>query len=299
MKVIIYPDVDIWNFVLSSLNKREDILLIPLNRYCNFFQKVVRKINFQTTVPSWSVIGKKLLQKLSSLKLGDSVVLCEYSESSLIFALSKEIPTGVSRNLWLWNHQSSSPLVSYKLQLIHECGFQISTYDECNAQSFNLRWHPQFFPICWVQQNYSASQPNKIDFFFAGYQKNRETEITTLDKVLSNYRNHFVIVQNTKEYIPYSEYLKHAIQSRCIVEIVKTGDPACTLRPLEAIALHRKLLTNNSHIRQYSFYHPDNIFIYGEDDLTQLPAFLQSPFHSLSEDIISAYDINSWVDSFE
>lgn len=99
--------------------------------------------------------------------------------------------------------------------------------------------------------------------------------------------------------MPYTEYMKLALHSRCIVEIVYPGDSSCTLRPLEAMALHRKLLTNNPAVRKYSFYHPQNIFILGQDDFSQLPEFLQTPYESLPDEVTDSYDVNSWVEAFK
>lgn len=299
MKIVIYPDVDIWRFVLTGLSDREDVRLFPLNEYCNLFQKLVRKQNCLVSAPSWMVIGEELRRNLSQLHSGDSVILCEYTDIPLVSALAQVIPVGVSRHLWYWNHQSPSPSLSQRIKRVQCLGFQITTYDEQNANDFGLHWHPQFFPIAKVQQDYSALHDISFDFFFAGYKKNREPEITALCQSLSSYHCKFITVRTTQEYVPFATYLQLAAQSRCIVEIVKPGDPACTLRPLEAIALHRKLLTNNPHIRQYSFYHPDNIFIFGEDDLSELPHFLDTPFHILPDEVLTTYDINTWIDSFK
>ena len=116
--------------------------------------------------------------------------------------------------------------------------------------------------------------------------------------MLSSYACLFVMIRTISEYIPYTQYMEMAMQSRCIVEIVHTGDPSCTLRPLEAMSIRRKLLTNNPAVRNYSFYRPQNIFILGQDDINYLPDFLHSPFEPLPKNIIDSYDVNAWVDSF-
>ena len=64
------------------------------------------------------------------------------------------------------------------------------------------------------------------------------------------------------------------------------------------MAIHRKLLTNNPAVRNYSFFRPQNIFILGEDDISRLPEFLHSPFEPLPSDVVDSYDVNSWVDIF-
>ena len=117
--------------------------------------------------------------------------------------------------------------------------------------------------------------------------------------MLSSYNCKFVTVHTSSDYIPYTKYMEMAIHSRCLVEIVHSGDPSCTLRPLEAMAIRRKLLTNNPAIHNYSFFHSQNIFIIGENDLSKLPEFLYSPIEPLPSEVVDSYDVNNRIESFQ
>ena len=299
MKLIIYPDVDIWEFVLSGLKLRSDILLFSLNRHSNFFQKVTRKYGSTLHLPIHFVLGLHLQNTIKHLMPGDAVIIAEYTDPALILAVSRIVPKGVSRYIWLWNHKGNKKIFANNLQAIHEHHFQVITYDELDAEQFGFGWHTQFFNIKPFQQSVSLQNNSFFyDFFFVGYAKNRVEEIERIHSMLSSYTCYFVTIRTTSEYIPYKQYMEMAMQSRCIVEIVHSGDPSCTLRPLEAMSLRRKLLTNNPAVRKYSFYRPQNIFIIGQDDLVNLSAFLYSPFEPLPAEIVDSYDVNSWVDIF-
>jgi hypothetical protein len=176
----------------------------------------------------------------------------------------------------------------------------VVTYDELDAEKFGFGWHTQFFNVKPFQQVPSLQNNSFLyDFFFVGYAKNRVEEIQKIHSMLSSYACLFVTIRTTSEYIPYTRYMEMAMQSRCIVEIVHTGDPSCTLRPLEAMAIRRKLLTNNPAVRNYTFYRPQNIFILGQDNPNDLSDFLHSPFEPLPSDIVESYDVNSWVENFQ
>ena len=299
MKLIIYPDVDIWEFVLSGLKLRSDILLFPLNRHSNIIQKVSRRYGSTIPLPIQFVLNSYLQNTIKGLKYGDAVIIAEYTDPALLLAISKIIPEGVSRYLWLWNHKGNNKIFANNLPVIQKLRFQVITYDELDAEKFGFRWHTQFFNISPYQQVASLKDSSILyDFFFVGYAKNRVEEIENIQALLSSYTCKFVTVHSTSEYIPYTHYMEMALQSRCLVEIVHTGDPSCTLRPLEAIAIHRKLLTNNPAVRNYSFFRPQNIFVLGEDDISRLPEFLHSPFEPLPSDVVDSYDVNSWVDIF-
>ena len=299
MKLVIYPDVDIWEFVLSGLKSRSDILLVPLNQHSNVLQKVARKYGSTIPLPIGFVLGSQLQNTIKHLLPGDAVIIAEYTDPALILAISRIIPEGVSRYVWLWNHKGNKKNFVDNLQTIHKCQFQVATYDELDAEKFGFGWHTQFFNVKPFQQVASLQNNSFLyDFFFVGYAKNRVEEIQRIHSMLSSYACLFVTIRTTSEYIPYTRYMEMAMQSRCIVEIVHTGDPSCTLRPLEAMAIRRKLLTNNPTVRNYTFYQPQNIFILGQDNLNNLSDFLHSPFEPLPKDIIDSYDVNAWVDSF-
>lgn len=299
MKLIIYPDVDIWEFVLSGLKGRSDVVLYPLNRNSRFIQKAIRKYSNSSHLPSFFVLGGAIRKAISKLKTGDSLVLAEYTDLSLVYAIAGIIPEGVSRYVWLWNHKGDNRKFKKSLSVIAKNRFQVITYDESDTERYGLRLNTQFFNI----KPYYKISPKKsdfsFDFLFVGYAKNRLEEIDAVRSLLSSYSCNFITVRRKSEYIPYSKYMEMAMQSRCIVEIVRKGDLACTLRPLEAIAVRRKLFTNNPAVRGYSFYNPQNIFILGEDDISKLSDFLHSPYMPLPDDVVESYDVNSWIDIFQ
>ncbi len=76
--------------------------------------------------------------------------------------------------------------------------------------------------------------------------------------------------------LSYPDYLKKAASSSIILEIMRPGHAGLSLRPLEALFFRKKLITDNPAIRNSEVYHPDNIFILGED--TDLGAFLRRDF---------------------
>ncbi|WP_288230188.1 hypothetical protein [uncultured Faecalicoccus sp.] len=61
------------------------------------------------------------------------------------------------------------------------------------------------------------------------------------------------------KYLSYEEVLHRELQATCILEVVQDGQKALTLRPYEAVAYNRKLLTNNRSILEFEFYNPRNM----------------------------------------
>jgi hypothetical protein len=138
----------------------------------------------------------------------------------------------------------------------------------------------------------------KNDFYFLGAIKNRKNEIDNARCLLNGYKCLFCIPKNSEEFISYKENLINVEESRCLVEIVQGNQYDITLRPLEALAFKKKLITNNKHIKDYEFYDRENIFIIGEDDEHRLNSFLNSPYKEVDQYVVEKYDINFWVNSF-
>lgn len=94
--------------------------------------------------------------------------------------------------------------------------------------------------------------------------------------------------------ISYFENIQNVSRCSCVVDIT-TEQTGISLRPLEALFFDKKLITNNKSIKEYSFYHPNNIFILEEDDLRKLPEFVTTPVTAVSEKVKDEFDINSWI----
>ena len=103
----------------------------------------------------------------------------------------------------------------------------------------------------------------------------------------------------THEWLDYTDYLALVLQSRCLLDLYQAIQTGFSLRVMEHIFFGRKLITNNPALRQAEFYHPNNIFILGEDDMRGLKRWLNLPFVPLSDDIRNYYSFEAWIGRFE
>lgn len=67
-------------------------------------------------------------------------------------------------------------------------------------------------------------------------------------------------------------------------------------RAYEAIASRRKYITTNKHIMDYEFYDPNNILIIDIDNPVIPKKFIQTPFNSVSEEVLYKYSVAGLVD---
>lgn|GEM_PF-2481197 len=186
--------------------------------------------------------------------------------------------------------------VKNSIESIKATGFIPSTFDKQDAEKYGLFYAGQYyrFPESTKECNL------EYDFVFAGLRKDRGEKIDsfkqTADKL--GFKSFIHAVKVHKDGIPYEAYLDHMKRSRCILDFTQGGQRGLTLRPLEAMFFDKKLVTDNADIKNYPFYYPENIFVYGLDDIHNLPDFMNRPYHRISNDIKNMYDVNTWLKNF-
>ncbi len=148
----------------------------------------------------------------------------------------------------------------------------VYSYDEEDARRYGfIHWNTLYSAD--VQNR--EIQPDTQLYFCCGVTKAR---IPVLEKFLTDCRDngvacHMDLVCNEpadrlKEFepmvnlldagnvLPYPQVLQRQLQARCMLEIVQPGRTNLTLRPYEAVAYNRKLLTNSKSILSFAYYNP-------------------------------------------
>lgn len=95
--------------------------------------------------------------------------------------------------------------------------------------------------------------------------------------------------------MPYSEVIHNVKQCKAILELISDGQTGITQRPYEAMHYGKKLITNNREVMQYSFYTPEQFFIFGERPIHELKAFLQQQSPSIRK---QSYTFERWLQGF-
>lgn len=178
------------------------------------------------------------------------------------------------------------------------------TFDTRDAQKYQMNKNIQFY----FRRDKQTILECKYDVFFVGSDKGRAAELRNFEKKLrkAGYKTCFKIIRDKtskdgieySDYLRYSEVLSHIRQSRCILDFCQSAQSGLTLRPLEALYYNKLLITNNSEIKQYDFYSPNNIAVMPEEADT-LIEFLKHEYQPLSENIMGNHDYYAWLKNFD
>jgi len=103
----------------------------------------------------------------------------------------------------------------------------------------------------------------------------------------------------TGKAIPYRKYLQdYVAKTRAIMDICQEGQTGFSLRVMEHLFFDKKLITNNAAIKDARFYHADNIFLLGKDDMGKMEKWLALPFVPIAREIKDGYRFENWVKRF-
>jgi hypothetical protein len=297
-------------FLVPSIRKNRNIIgaeilkLIPstfsIYGETNILCRILRKIHINLHLPFlnvWYGEWKKHFDNENSIILFDSLL-----DIDIIHYISNNNQNKNNRLIfWFWN-----PVREEYLKPLHENNWEIWAFDKSEAEKYHLKYNTQFY--------FNSFQPrtNEIhnDVLFVGRDKGRANYLQFLQQEFrkQGLKSHFFISKNLKWYekllkpgnnfMPYQSVLDLIGNSRAILDIVQEGQTGLTLRPLEALFLDRKLITNNLDIENYDFYNKQNIFILGKDDMSSLATFIRSPIKQIPQEVKNYYDFSEWLKRF-
>lgn len=95
--------------------------------------------------------------------------------------------------------------------------------------------------------------------------------------------------------LPFENLYEVYANSKCVVDVENKGQHGLTMRTIEILGLHRKLITTNQDIVNYDFYDTNNILIVDRKNPIIDGEFLKIPYKELSDEIYIKYSIKNWI----
>lgn len=97
------------------------------------------------------------------------------------------------------------------------------------------------------------------------------------------------------EQIPVDVVADKINRSKIIIEIQRKEQIGLSFRVFEALGQRKKLITTNTDIVNYDFYHPQNILVIDEAAINIPEDFVNSPYIPLSDKILDKYRLRNWT----
>lgn len=196
-----------------------------------------------------------------------------------------------------------------------DMNIEFCTFDKGDSERLGIRFLPYYYdPL--IQSVSALRQENAVcqyeqDVFFVGMAYDRAEKLIEMHEIFQGQgvTDKLIIVKNphqhykkriakylTENHMTYDEIIQEIRKSRCILEIVQSGQQGISLRPMEAATYQRKLITDNQNTINYDLYTPDNMFIIGIDPIEKIKDFINSPYIPLPDEVLEKYMPQYWLE---
>lgn len=95
--------------------------------------------------------------------------------------------------------------------------------------------------------------------------------------------------------LAHSEIIDIFKKSKNILDINHPAQNGLTMRTFECLGAKKKLITTNTNVKSYDFYHENNILIIDREKIILDKNFLSLPYMELSPEIYKKYCIEEWL----
>ena len=168
-----------------------------------------------------------------------------------------------------------------------------------------------FLPNCYFGEP-DFSIPSEIDLLYIGqYLDERNVQLKNLHQYLEehqlSYTSHTSLyrgrcfeplhpkVLQHKTSTSYEGNLDFVKKSKIIIDFKRKEHNGLSLRFFEAMQYGKKIITDNVSVKNYEFYHPNNIFVTDFVHLDGILENIQKPYHPLPETLIEQYGFKNWI----
>lgn len=195
------------------------------------------------------------------------------------------------------------------------------TFDHIDSQKYNLKFRPLFFIPTYQEDNISVA-PVKFDLSFIGTAHSDRylvgERVKNVAKVnhISTYFYYYamgkfafklrkIFDKNMKNFdgekVNFQKLSHHQIkeiynQSKAILDINKPLQRGLTIRTFEVLAMKKKLITTNFNIKNYPFYHPNNVLIIDREDVMLPKDFFERDLVEINSQDFYMMSLDSWIE---
>lgn len=204
---------------------------------------------------------------------------------------------------WYWNIVKNT----IDPKSIDDTTIEKWSFSEKDCKEYGIEYNPPFF----FNSVKIGDTDYDYDLYFVGKDKGRLPMLLNFKKEAEKLgiSTHLHVSptkkidlifnhKGLKPAISYEHVLVGLSKSKAILDIIEVTDSGQSQRAMESIFFEKKLVTNSKLIKNFDFYNSNNIFILDEDNISDLPEFLEKPYVKIDRAIVERYDVNNWIKRF-
>lgn len=252
---------------------------------------------------------KKLLEGLERNGIKIDVILVVSGQNLLPETLEK-LHYMYPKAIFIWYiWDSISVLKNFSSNKIYF--HKIISFDYKEADEYKI----DYLPLFYVRESKSDKKIYNVAFIASAHPKRVEIVNALLEKkkvensffYLACGRKEYLEIcfnrryKNIKEWVhPFAIKNEKSYEimssSRCILDIPYEGQTGLTMRTIETLGLHTKLITTNRMIVNYDFYRSENVYVWnGNVDDFPDDRFIYKEYKEINEEILNKYKLDNWI----
>ncbi|WP_379966123.1 hypothetical protein [Epilithonimonas sp. UC225_85] len=161
---------------------------------------------------------------------------------------------------------------------------QNPAFDVCYLASFDKRI---------TTMNRIASALDRLQKSYQFIVVGKKTWIKKLTKFTEDKSS----IQYQIKRIDHQDIPHYYRNSKVILDLVRDNQSGLSFRIFEAMALEKKLITDNEKIRDYDFYNANNIWVLNDDCNNLKKDFFETSYQKIPKEIYNKYTLDSWVNT--
>lgn len=176
----------------------------------------------------------------------------------------------------------------------------------------DINKHANILPITnfFINKSFKKTHSNSV-YFIATFDDYRFDLIQQLKPVFEslNLKSNLQIITYKKEQntiveqagftvgkpIDYKENILQVENSSILVDIHVPSHSGLSFRIFEALYYGKKIITTNISVKDYDFYHPNNIFIWDKQNEYLINDFLDLDYVEIPQEIKRKYSFENWI----
>ncbi len=181
---------------------------------------------------------------------------------------------------------------------------EIYSYEKEDIKKYNFKETSNF-----IYDEVLEPEEIQYDIFNVSSYDSRINEIDAVSKILTEagLKIHFVLfwfekleyphLISTTRYLSLEETKKLISQSRAMIDIQREDQQGLSFRTFESLGYRKKLITTNASVKDYEFYHPNNILIIDSYHLNpdEIKEFLELDYIEISQEILDQYHVSHFT----
>jgi len=195
------------------------------------------------------------------------------------------------------------------------------TFDSVDAKKFGMSFRPLFFAkeyesVDSIESNFefdvsfvgtAHSDRYKISEFTKSWCENNDLLMFAfyfspskllfrLNKLIKDDFKAFDSNKISFESLSHKDIVELYKKSRAILDINHPGQNGLTMRTMEVLGSNRKLITTNPNIKNYPFYHENNIWIIDRNNIKYSKEFFDLPNVKIEDEIYYSMSLAGWIE---